>query len=106
MSDEAILGMGSQRLQTGAWCVAQDCVLDAVPTRSASLSQAVAPPQPAPDPVATHPPSTPRPLPAAPEWPAQTDQAAFAGVLVSAARDGTPFCEICAVAARQAAATA
>lgn len=113
MSDDAILGAGSQRLCIGAWRIASEpreaIVTRNMPARANAAGtaepvaeaavMAPAPAAPAATPAAA-PVTLPSPAPA-PEWPAQTDQAAFAAVLKEAAQSATPFCEICARAARE-----
>lgn len=116
MSDDAILGAGSQRLCSGAWRIASERPRVAMVTRNmparanaAGTAEPVAEAAviaPAPAAPAATPAAAPvtalAPTPApAPEWPAQTHQAAFAAVLRQAAQSATPFCEICAQAARK-----
>lgn len=115
MSDDAILGAGSQRLCSGAWRIACEQPRLAVATRHMpARADAAGTAEPAPEaavmaPAPAAPTSTPAAAPVnvpvpAPAWPEQTDQAAFAAVLRQAAQSATPFCEICARAAREKAA--
>lgn len=120
MSDDDVIAAAAQRLRSGAWCIGCDrlppvAAVEAGPVGAsaagigAALRHAAAPrplresavrgprPQRAPAHAASPAPATP----AEPEWPEQTDQAAFAGGLEGAARDGTPFCEICAAMRNQ-----
>jgi len=112
MSDDAILGAGSQRLCGGAWRIAAEQPRVAVATRhmparadAAGTEEPVAEAAvmaPAPAASASTPAAAPVNVPPpAPEWPEQTDQAAFAAVLRQAAKSATPFCEICARTARE-----
>lgn len=109
-SDEEVLSAAARRLARGQWRVAYEA-LAAAPAGPAPIQRSVParreapPPQDAmaqrlqriprmPSARAEQPADVPPPAPA--EWsPSAADQVAQAETLVTAARDGTPFCAIC-----------
>lgn len=117
-SDDEVLQAAARRLAGGIWRIAREAakapaVVRSVPTPAASpllgggsgggarMSRRSASPvsrAPAPSSV-----PAPAPAPApVPDWPNAEAQVAQAATLKRAARDGTPFCEICEVRRRAA----
>lgn len=104
--DEEVLSAAARRLARGQWRVAYEELAGPPPIRSSLPARREAPP-PA-DAMERRPQRMPRmsgareeqpaevPTPAPVEWSTSAaDQVAQAGTLVTAARDGTPFCAIC-----------
>jgi len=106
-SDDDVLQSAARRVVGGAWRIAIEIAATpgaarSVPARAASpllrgagrggSTRTPQRPPPASRAPATAPARAPAPTP---EWTDSVAQRAHAATLVSAARDGTPFCEIC-----------
>jgi hypothetical protein len=115
-SDDEVRQAGARRLAAGAWRIASEAAV-ALKRERASPAPAASPllrgagsagaartSGRLPPPVSRAPapaPAAPAPA-AAPDWPDSAAQLAQAKTLQRAARDGTPFCEICEARRRAA----
>jgi len=115
-SDDDVIEAAARRLSGGTWRISYEikaapAVLPHVPVPATSPllgggsggSRARTPRRPMPPPsrAPASPGSAPAPVPA-PDWPDMAAQVAQAQTLERAARDGTPFCEICDARSRAA----